>query len=72
MSRIRARRVRGLSKSLFVPGSQAARNTLIDVIFRLHPSADVNRAMLLNPTFDNVRWGFTEANPEPRWVLIDP
>jgi hypothetical protein len=53
-------------------GSQATRNTLIEVIFRIHPSADVNRAMLLDPTFDNVRWGFTEANPEPRWILIDP
>ncbi|MCI0463341.1 MAG: hypothetical protein L0Z62_40860 [Gemmataceae bacterium] len=53
-------------------GTQAARNTLIDVILRLHPSADVNRLMLLDPTFDNVRWGYTESNPEPRWILIDP
>jgi hypothetical protein len=53
-------------------GSQAARNTLVDIILRIHPNADVNRLMLLDPTFDNVRWGYTEANPEPRWILIDP
>jgi hypothetical protein len=28
--------------------------------------------MLPDPTFDNVRWGYTEADPEPRWILIDP
>jgi hypothetical protein len=53
-------------------GSQAARARLIDVILRIHPSADVNLLMLPDPTFDNVRWGYTEANPEPRWILIDP
>ena len=53
-------------------GTQAARNTLIDLILRIHPSADVNRLMLPDPTFDNVRWGYTEANPQPRWILIDP
>jgi hypothetical protein len=53
-------------------GSQAARNVLIDLILRIHPTADVNRTMLLDPTFDNVRWGYTEAHPEPRWILIDP
>jgi hypothetical protein len=53
-------------------GSQAARNALVDAILRIHPSADVNRLMLPDPTFDNVRWGYTEANPEPRWILIDP
>jgi hypothetical protein len=53
-------------------GSQAAREKLIDAILRIHPSADVNLLMLPDPTFDNVRWGFTEANPEPRWILIDP
>jgi hypothetical protein len=53
-------------------GSQAARNALIEVILRIHPTADVSRLMLPDPTFDNVRWGFTEANPEPRWILIDP
>jgi hypothetical protein len=25
-----------------------------------------------DPTFDNVRWGCTAADPEPRWILIDP
>jgi hypothetical protein len=53
-------------------GSQAARNTLIDVILQILPNADVNRLMLPDPTFDNVRWGYTESNPEPRWILIDP
>jgi len=53
-------------------GSQAARGTLIDLILRIHPSADVNILMLPDPTFDNVRWGYTEANAEPRWILIDP
>ena len=53
-------------------GTQAARNTLLEVIFKIHPNADVNRLMLADPTFDNVRWGYTEANPEPRWILIDP
>jgi hypothetical protein len=53
-------------------GSQAARNTLLEVILRIHPSADVNLVMLPDPRFDNVRWGYTQANPEPRWILIDP
>jgi hypothetical protein len=53
-------------------GSQAARTALVELILRIHPSADVNLRMLPDPTFDNVRWGYTEANPEPRWVLIDP
>src|SRR5258708_7426618 len=53
-------------------GSQAARTVLVELILRIHPSADVNLAMLLDPKFDNVRWGYTEANPEPRWILIDP
>ena len=53
-------------------GDQAARTTLVEVILRIHPSADVNIRMLPDPTFDNVRWGYTESNPEPRWVLIDP
>jgi hypothetical protein len=53
-------------------GSQAARQTLLEVIFRIHPSADVNIMMLPDPTFDNLRWGYTESNPEPRWILIDP
>jgi hypothetical protein len=53
-------------------GSQCARDTLLEVIFKIHPSADVNKLMLIDPTFDNVRWGYTEANPEPRWILIDP
>jgi hypothetical protein len=53
-------------------GSQQARTALIDVILGIHPSADVNRLMLPDPTFDNVRWGYTAAHPEPRWILIDP
>jgi hypothetical protein len=53
-------------------GSQEARNRLIEFILAIHPNADVNRLMLLDPTFDNVRWGYTEAEPEPRWILIDP
>src|SRR5262249_3631543 len=53
-------------------GSQAARNKLVEVILRIHPNADVSIVMLLDPTFDNVRWGYTEANSEPRWILIDP
>jgi hypothetical protein len=53
-------------------GTQEARTALIDVILRIYPNADVSRFMLLDPKFDNVRWGYTAANPEPRWVLIDP
>jgi hypothetical protein len=53
-------------------GGQAARRKLIDLILQIHPAADVNLVMLPDPTFDNVRWGYTEAHPEPRWVLIDP
>src|SRR3954453_18169200 len=44
-------------------GSQAARKSLVEVILRIHPSADVNLLMLPDPTFDNVRWGYTQANP---------
>src|SRR5262249_15402924 len=53
-------------------GTQAARKKLTDIIFRIHPNADVSILMLPDPTFDNVRWGYTEANPQPRWILIDP
>jgi hypothetical protein len=53
-------------------GSQAARARLIDVILRIHPNADVSLLMLPDPTFDNVRWGHTQDDPEPRWILIDP
>jgi hypothetical protein len=53
-------------------GSQSDRKALIDIILQIHPTADVSLLMLLDPTFDNVRWGYTEANPEPRWILIDP
>jgi hypothetical protein len=53
-------------------GGQAARNESIDLILKIHPNADVSRVMLLDPTFDNVRWGYTEADAEPRWILIDP
>jgi hypothetical protein len=57
---------------VFPRGSQAERQALIDIILRIHPTADVSILMLPDPTFDNVRWGFTEENPEPRWILIDP
>jgi hypothetical protein len=53
-------------------GTQAAREVLIEVILAIHPNADVSRFMLPHPRFDNVRWGYTAANPEPRWILIDP
>jgi hypothetical protein len=53
-------------------GSQEARTELIDIILGIHPNADVNRGMLPDPKFDNVRWGYTAANPERRWILIDP
>jgi hypothetical protein len=53
-------------------GTQEAREVLLEVIFRIHPSADVNRRMLLDPRFDNVRWGYTATDTEPRWILIDP
>jgi len=53
-------------------GSQAERTRLIDLILRMMPNADVNRTMLPDPTYDNVRWGYTLAHPEPRWILIDP
>ncbi len=53
-------------------GTQADRNTLLAIILQIHPTADVNLTMLMDPTFDNVRWGYTEADPEPRWILIDP
>lgn len=57
---------------VFPRGPQDARHRLIDLILGIHPTADVNRLMLLDPTFDNVRWGTTDADPQPRWVLIDP
>lgn len=53
-------------------GTQADRQKLIDLIFKIHPNADVSILMLPDPTFDNVRWGYTQADPEPRWILIDP
>ena len=53
-------------------GRQQQRSDLIDIILSLHANADVNRLMLPDPTFDNVRWGFTAADPTPRWILIDP
>jgi hypothetical protein len=53
-------------------GTQASRTALVELILKIHPSADVALLMLPDPTFDNVRWGFTESNPEPRWILIDP
>ena len=57
---------------VFPRGSQESRNALIELILCIHPTADVNRQMLPDPTFDNVRWGHTDAMPEPRWILIDP
>jgi hypothetical protein len=53
-------------------GTQEARDALLDIIFRIHPSADVNRRMLPDPKYDNVRWGYTAVDEEPRWILIDP
>jgi hypothetical protein len=53
-------------------GTQADRAALLAIILRIHPTADVNLHMLLDPTFDNVRWGNTAADAEPRWILIDP
>jgi hypothetical protein len=53
-------------------GTQAERNLLIAIILQIQPNSDVNLLMLPDPTFDNVRWGYTEANPDPRWILIDP
>ena len=53
-------------------GAQQARTALTEIILSIHPNADVNRLMLPDPKFDNVRWGYTAANPEPRWILIDP
>jgi hypothetical protein len=57
---------------VFPRGGQPARKKLIALILDIHPTADVNVVMLIDPTFDNVRWGFTQSNPEPRWILIDP
>jgi hypothetical protein len=53
-------------------GPQGPRSALVDLILQILPNADVNRLMLPDPTFDNVRWGFTQVDPEPRWILIDP
>jgi len=53
-------------------GNQDDRTKLVELIFRINPNSDVSRLMLPDPTFDNVRWGYTEADPEPRWILIDP
>lgn len=68
----RSRLVRERVFDVHPRGDQAARSVLIDVILRIYPNADVNRLMLLDPTFDNVRWGYTDVNSEPRWILIDP
>ena len=53
-------------------GPQQSRTALIEIILSMHPNADVSRFMLPDPKFDNVRWGYTAANSEPRWILIDP
>jgi hypothetical protein len=57
---------------VFPRGAQAERTVLVELILSIHPTADVNLLMLPDPTFDNVRWGYTQADPEPRWILIDP
>jgi hypothetical protein len=53
-------------------GPQTSRTSLVEIVLSILPNADVSRFMLPDPTFDNVRWGYTAANPAPRWVLIDP
>ncbi len=53
-------------------GDQQSRDRLIQEIFKIHPTADLNRLMLPDPTFDNVRWGSPESSPKPRGVLIEP
>jgi hypothetical protein len=53
-------------------GTQESRDALLEIIFRILPNADVNRSMLPDPTFDNVRWGYTALDAQPRWILIDP
>lgn len=57
---------------VFPRGDQPSRERMVDLILRLYPSADINRLMLADPTFDNLRWGYTARYPEPRWILIDP
>ncbi len=57
---------------VFPRGTQDARTALVQIVLQILPNADVSLRMLPDPTFDNVRWGYTESNPEPRWVLIDP
>ena len=53
-------------------GTQTDRAALVAIVLQIHPTADINLLMLPDPTFDNVRWGYTAADPEPRWILIDP
>jgi hypothetical protein len=53
-------------------GPQQARTALIEIILGIHPTADVSRLRLPDPRFDNARWGYTAAHPEPRWILLDP
>ena len=53
-------------------GSQEDRENVVDKVLEIYPNADVNRRMLLEPTFDNIRWGYTLRNKTPRWILIDP
>src|SRR5262249_34846574 len=57
---------------LFPRASPADRTALVELLPAIHPNADVSLRMLPDPTFDNVRWGHTEADPTPRWILIDP
>jgi len=57
---------------VFPRGTQEARTELVELILQIHPNADVSLLILPDPTFDNVRWGYTDANPELRWILIDP
>jgi hypothetical protein len=39
---------------------------------QIQPNADVNLLIQPDPTFDNIRWGYTEAIRDSRWILIDP
>jgi hypothetical protein len=64
--------VRELVFDVLPRGTQAARTALFERILQIHPNADVSPLMLPDPTFDNVRWGYTQPNPQPRWILIDP
>lgn len=57
---------------VFPRGTQESRTTLVQIVLAILPNADVNLRMLPDPTFDNVRWGYTAHCQTPRWILIDP